>query len=151
MCSDQFVYVSSQWETTLQCNVISHWLATYMEWSLCSDHFVYASNQWKTMLQCNVMSNWLAAYTEWSLYVSYSIRNIAACGRCHFPVLDSLVLWRCIINFKCVISKHMLGIKLISTFCQMNATGPHWWLINTGSGSGLFMSGNKPLPEPMLT
>ena len=31
---DHFVYVPSQWETTLPCNVVSHWLGTYTEWSL---------------------------------------------------------------------------------------------------------------------
>ena len=33
----------------------------------------------------------------------------------------------------------------------MNDTGLHWWSINIGSGNGLVPSGNKPLPEPMLT
>ena len=33
----------------------------------------------------------------------------------------------------------------------MNATRPYWWLVNIGSGNGLVPSGNKPLPEPMLT
>ena len=32
---DQFVYVLSQWEMTLQCNVVSHWLGAYTKWSLC--------------------------------------------------------------------------------------------------------------------
>ena len=27
---DNFVYVPSQWETMLQCNVVSHWLGTHM-------------------------------------------------------------------------------------------------------------------------
>ena len=27
--SDQFVYVPSQWETTLHCNVVYHWLGAY--------------------------------------------------------------------------------------------------------------------------
>ena len=31
---DHFVYVPSQWEATLQCNVVSHWLGTYTKWSL---------------------------------------------------------------------------------------------------------------------
>ena len=30
----QFVHAPSQWETTLQCNVVSHWLGAYTEWSL---------------------------------------------------------------------------------------------------------------------
>ena len=31
---DHFVYASSQWETTLHCNVVSHWLDTLTKWSL---------------------------------------------------------------------------------------------------------------------
>ena len=31
---DHFVYAPSQWETTLQCNVVSHWLGTYTKLSL---------------------------------------------------------------------------------------------------------------------
>ena len=31
---DHFEYAPSQWETTLQCNVASHWLAAYTKWSL---------------------------------------------------------------------------------------------------------------------
>ena len=33
----------------------------------------------------------------------------------------------------------------------LNGTGPHWWLVNIGSGNGLVPSGYKPLPELMLT
>ena len=33
----------------------------------------------------------------------------------------------------------------------MNATGPYWSQVNIGSGNGLVLSGNKPLPEPVLT
>ena len=29
-----FVYAPSQWETTLQCNAVSHWLGSYTKWSL---------------------------------------------------------------------------------------------------------------------
>ena len=34
---------------------------------------------------------------------------------------------------------------------QVKAKTPHWSLVNIGSGNGLVPSGNKPLPEPMLT
>ena len=34
---------------------------------------------------------------------------------------------------------------------QLNAATPHWSLINIGSGNGLVPSGNKPLPDPILT
>ena len=32
---DHSVYVPSQWETTLQCNVVSHWPVTYTKLSMC--------------------------------------------------------------------------------------------------------------------
>ena len=38
---DQFVYAPYQWETTLQCNVVSHWLGTYTKWSL-----IMSSHNW---------------------------------------------------------------------------------------------------------
>ena len=31
---DNFAYAPSQWETTLHCNVVSHWLGVYAKWSL---------------------------------------------------------------------------------------------------------------------
>ena len=31
---DHFVYAPSQWETTLQCNVVFHWLGACTKWSL---------------------------------------------------------------------------------------------------------------------
>ena len=34
---------------------------------------------------------------------------------------------------------------------NMNVTGLHWWSVNIDLGSGMVLSGNKPLPEPMLT
>ena len=33
----------------------------------------------------------------------------------------------------------------------VSATGPYWWAVSIGSGNGLVPSGNKPLPDPMLT
>ena len=32
--SGHFVNAPSQWETTLHCNVVSHWLGTFIKWSL---------------------------------------------------------------------------------------------------------------------
>ena len=33
----------------------------------------------------------------------------------------------------------------------VNATKPQQWLVSAGSGKGLVLSGNKPLPDPVLT
>ena len=35
---DHFVNAPSQWETTLHCNVVSHWLGAYTKWSRESDN-----------------------------------------------------------------------------------------------------------------
>ena len=34
---------------------------------------------------------------------------------------------------------------------EVNATRPHWWLVNISSGNDSVQPGNKPLPEPILT
>ena len=34
MRRDHFLYALSQWETMLQCNVVSHWLSACTKWSL---------------------------------------------------------------------------------------------------------------------
>ena len=33
----------------------------------------------------------------------------------------------------------------------MSATTPDWRVVNIGSNNGMVQSGNRPLPEPMLT
>ena len=52
-------------------------------------------------------------------------------------------------NFRYVIFKWILVTDGWGS--DMNVTGLHWWSVNIGSGDGLVPSGNKPLPEPMLT
>ena len=70
--------------------------------------------------------------------------------------LNSLVPGRCCNNFKSTIFKLIIQNSKLGTCCEIafifnNATGPHLWDVNIGSGNGLLPSGNKPLPEPMLT
>ena len=40
---------------------------------------------------------------------------------------------------------------ILQNSSQINVTGPDCWAVNIGSGNDLMPSGNKPLPEPMLT
>ena len=58
-------------------------------------------------------------------------------------------------DFRHVIFKQILVIDGWGISCEialnMNDTGRQWGLVNIGSGNGLVPSGNKPLPEPMLT
>ena len=51
-----------------------------------------------------------------------------------------------LVNFKLISTKYFLW-----NCYQVNAPTPHSLLVNIGSGNGLVPSGNKPLPEPMLT
>ena len=45
LCRDHFVYVPSQWETMLQCNVGSHWIRACAEWSLIMMACIQVSRQ----------------------------------------------------------------------------------------------------------
>ena len=62
-------------------------------------------------------------------------------------------------HWSCQQELHMLQINMIkfmSTSCdcsKVNATENLWWQVNIGLtlGNGLVQSGNKSLPEPMLT
>ena len=42
-------------------------------------------------------------------------------------------------------------VQFLLNCFQEHATEPYWLLVNIGSGNGLVPSGNKPLPDPMLT
>ena len=48
--------------------------------------------------------------------------------------------------------KHIFGIQhFIWHWPRVNVAGPHWWQVNFGEGNSLMPSGNKPLPEPVMT
>ena len=53
---DHFVYVPSQREMRLQCNLISHWLCAYTKWSLIIHKMIPDHN----------------AYTKWSLIITHT-------------------------------------------------------------------------------
>ena len=52
---DHSVYATSQWETVLQCNAISHWLDAYTEWSLISLLSIVAANYLEQILNVMVL------------------------------------------------------------------------------------------------
>ena len=45
----------------------------------------------------------------------------------------------------------LVDVAVILNCSQVNATEACWWDVDIGSGNGLVPSGNKPLPEPILT
>ena len=82
----------SEWETTLYCNIVSHWLGAFTKSSLdefkesCASHqeaismetiikvvtaariWTFKNQSWiETTLYCNIVSHWLGAFTKSSL------------------------------------------------------------------------------------
>ena len=51
----------------------------------------------------------------------------------------------------CNFQTQIKNTNLLWNCSQSNATKPCWSLANVSSGNGVMPSGNKPLPEPMLT
>ena len=64
--------------------------------------------------------------------------------RRYIEVTNSLASGRCGCNLKSVILKFISSINILSISCEIcpevNATRPHWWLGNIGSGNGLMPS-----------
>ena len=56
---DHFVNVPSQWETTLQCNVVSHWLGAFTK---CSLELPVPSQCWEMIERANIF------YASWNIF-----------------------------------------------------------------------------------
>ena len=75
---DYFVYAPSQWETTLQCNIASHWLDAYTKWCLgtLTQGTTFSGISWicgtKAFFSCD---SWGWGSNEYSkgLYVCWSV------------------------------------------------------------------------------
>ena len=105
----------------------------YVKGSAQNNHnFVYAPSQWEMLLHCNGISHWLGPYTKLSLwrYCLWSCTKLSIC----------LLVVNCIYANLCTKSRYQWQGQVITSH-----------RFNTGSGNGLVPSGNKPLPEPMLT
>ena len=53
--------------------------------------------------------------------------------------------------FKCVVVITFLSISNTMYCLYVNGSGSWQMSVRIGLGNGLVLSGNKPLPEPMLT
>ena len=69
-------YGLSQWEMTLHCNFVSHWLSPYQG--------EYGLSQWETTLHCNVVSHWLSPYQKRSLYIHIKPWDVITYSRPNF-------------------------------------------------------------------
>ena len=106
---DDFVHAPSQWETTLQCNVVSHWLVAYTKSSLpiCyvgkipTTNFTMTSNEshgvWNHTLlfvqqllhgyteeNTKAPHHWpfVGSFTKCRLYRNYSMSHVTSSWRC---------------------------------------------------------------------
>ena len=83
---DHFVYASSQWETTLQCNVVSHWLGAYTKWSLsCAMRWMDPPH--------NVIS-WLEIYTS-AIHTCFSENRLKQTHEIWFRFSSNLIRPQC--------------------------------------------------------
>ena len=61
-CIGIILCAPSQWETTLHCNVVSHWLGTYTKWSLCTS---------RTLITNSQLSSWPLCCQWWHQSLSF--------------------------------------------------------------------------------
>ena len=91
----------------------------------------------------------------WSLFNEVSLNKIPIICRTADYFFNLLVPGNFKWNFRYAIFKMDFSDwwlrHLLWNFPNLNVTGLHWWSVNIGSSNGLVPSGNKPLPEPMLT
>ena len=67
MPRDQSRYVPGQWETSLQCNDVSHWLGAYLDWSL---HAIWLHRSGSTLAQvmtCKPLPKPMLTYSQLSI------------------------------------------------------------------------------------
>ena len=77
----------------------------------------------------------------------------------HFQMFMAYINWltnllapgRCSYTLKLVIFKLISRMNMFLWNNPVNTTRPHWWQANISSRNGLMLSGNKLLPEPILT
>ena len=65
MTQGHSVYGLSQWEATLHCNVVSHWLSPYPEWSLWLKlSSVKSFELWLKLINLSLLWHWLIDHRE---------------------------------------------------------------------------------------
>ena len=86
---DHFVYVPSQWEMMLQCNVVSHCLGTYTIWSLLYDWMCNYSPMW-LILTLNML-NCFKDYKR-CIHISNHILDFVQQKKTGFPMQQPYIL-----------------------------------------------------------
>ena len=87
-------------------------------------------------------------------FVDDCIDGFAYISLYNIKIIWNIQIWMCYLKHAIVTQTHFnfLGNWNISCdFAIENSTGPAWGQVYIGSGDSLLLSGNKPLPEPMVT
>ena len=131
---DHFLNAPSQWEKTLQCNVVTHWLGSYTKWSLglCIDH----NSPSLVRLHMTELLAINGLFTDIYRWLNSSPGQ----NGCHFT--DNI--------FRCIFVNENFCF-LIKSSIKFVPKGP----IDNNPTLVLRMAwrqtGNKPLSQPMLT
>ena len=70
---DHFVYAPRQWETTLQCNVVSHWLGACTEWSL----YTPITRPWEGDMWCIFLAQCMLYSLTWRMQYPVRLGRLA--------------------------------------------------------------------------
>ena len=142
--SDHSVYVPIQWETTLQCNVVSHWLGTYTKWSLMRTFIIYSDvchwhdssciNHCTTGIQQMLCNCFKAHFTGWKS-IHWGRERMAAVSQTTFSNAFS---W---------MKSLLIPIKISLQFVPKGPINNIPSLVQTMAWPH---PGDKPLSEPMM-
>ena len=114
---DHFEHASSQWETTLQGNDVSHWLDAYTKWSLNPDDFFVASLRYGLAwdMICFVSFIWYYLYyhtgklcynmVQYKMPPSHKSTSVTKVGQLYFDETDAQLLQHSMSNFRKIIVK----------------------------------------------
>ena len=119
---------------------LGHWLDPKLLWSIGRTNCSYYSTRVDLYSHQILLSGYVLASDGLTIH--------------YIQLINSLATGKFEWNFRHLIFKQILVIDGWGISCEialMNVTELRWWSVNIGSGNGLVPSGNKPLPEPMLT
>ena len=123
-----------------------HWNITCPQWLL------PAFGRWAGVNVMDCLKIWSAKFTLFfpraPKFLLYMLNMVTVC----YLNNNTIKFNRKCYCYWSILSTDSWGIGYLLWNClQMNVTGPYLWLVNISSGNILVPSGNKPLPEQMLT
>ena len=110
---DQSRYAASQWETSLQCNDVSHWLSAYLNWSL----FIIVGVGHETMLCAADLAMFLLSWAHF-LICSHAIIARYRQDIIEMPASCGLINWM-FLNLWSMLNSDLLFLTTSSIFFDL--------------------------------